>query len=64
MRSPAKKCAARDRRRKRRDLVHATGCTEPRCCVRREAFDHVWMVNEACADNIRIPRSLERRWAR
>lgn len=54
---------ARSRRRMRRDLVHAAGCALPDCCVRRYAFDDFDLVNEAAAERIRIPRSLDRHWS-
>lgn len=53
---------ARERREKRRDLVHAAGCVNALCIVNRECRTHYWMINEACAEGIRIPRSLRRRW--
>lgn len=53
---------ARERRAKRRDLVHAAGCALPDCCVRRAVFDDLDIVNEACADGIRIPRNVARHW--
>lgn len=53
---------ARNRRLMRRDLVHAAGCTEPRCFVRMAAFEDWEMINEALAMGISIPRSIERRW--
>ncbi len=59
----AKRRHARDLRAKRRDLIHAAGCTEPNCCVRGAVFDSYHIVNEACADGVRIPRSVARRWA-
>lgn len=57
-----KKRRARNRRRMRRDLVHATGCALYNCCT-KIAFDEIDMVNEACAEGVRIPRSLVRRWS-
>lgn len=55
---------ARERRMKRRDLVHAAGCALPDCCVRRAVFDDMEIVNEAIVMGIRIPRSIQRWWAR
>jgi hypothetical protein len=57
-----KRRRARDRRLKRGDLVHAAGCTEPLCAVRRGVFDDYEIVNEALAEGIRLPRSVARKW--
>lgn len=53
---------ARERRFKRRDLVHAAGCAFDTCIVKRAVFDGYEIINEACADGIRIPRSIERQY--
>lgn len=57
-----KRQLARERSAKRRDLVHAAGCVDPLCLVRRECRTHYWMINEALADGISVPRSLRKRW--
>lgn len=57
-----KRRVARELRRKRRDLVHAAGCTMELCCVRSEIFGSPCIVTEAHALGIRIPRSLRRHW--
>ena len=49
---------ARERRMKRRDLVHAAGCAFDACIVKRAVFDGYEIINEACADGIRIPRRI------
>ena len=54
----AKRRRARDLRLKRRDLVHAAGCTFPGCVVRFCVFEDYSYVNEAMAEGIRIPRSV------
>lgn len=64
MRRHVNRKASRERRNKRRDLVHAAGCALPDCCVRRAAFDGIEMVNEAIVMGIRIPRSIQRWWTR
>ena len=56
------KSAARNLRLQRRDLVHAAGCTEPDCCVKRATFGDHDIVNEALANGVRIPRSVARAW--
>ena len=53
---------ARERRMKRRDLVHAAGCAFDACIVKRAVFDGYEIINEACADGIRIPRSIARQY--
>jgi hypothetical protein len=58
----AKRRRSRDRRLKRRDLVHAAGCTDLHCVVRLAVFGGYEMVNEACAEGIRLPRSVARKW--
>lgn len=52
---------ARERRMKRRDLVHAAGCAFDACIVKRAVFDGYEIINEASADGIRIPRSIAQR---
>ena len=49
---------ARERRFKRRDLVHAAGCAFDTCIVKRVVFDGYEIINGACAGGIRIPRSI------
>ncbi len=51
---------ARERRMKRRDIVHAAGCVDDTCIVKRAVFNGYELVNEACAAGIRIPRSVAR----
>ena len=43
---------ARERRLKRRDLVHAAGCAFDACIVKRAVFDGYEIINEASADGI------------
>lgn len=58
----AKREMARERRRKRRDLVHAAGCASRMCIVRIVTFSDPSCVYEALRIGIRIPRSLRRHW--
>jgi hypothetical protein len=62
MTDPAKRRAARNRRRMRRDLVHAAGCTHDNCIVRVVVRTELELINEACAMGIRIPRSIAAIW--
>lgn len=55
------KRATRERRRKRRDLVHAAGCVF-RCVVRDVVFSDIAIINEAQVEGIRVPRSIQRHW--
>lgn len=55
---------ARERRRKRKDLVHAAGCATQGCIVREVVFNDISIVNEAMACRVRIPRSIQKRWSR
>lgn len=54
---------ARERRRKRKDLVHAAGCVYDNCCVREAVFNDFSIVTEAIVLGTRIPRSVRRAWA-
>lgn len=60
----AKRANARDSRELRRDLVHAAGCVNASCVLRRDAFEYPLFVREARTCGVRVPRSLDRRWPR